>query len=585
VITPRDYQVEAVEAAEQAHDRGVVAPAEVMATGLGKTVVFSLVAKRWIGDRAPARRRGARVVALAHRTELVEQAQGELHDVAPELRTGIVMGNRNQTLHDVVCASPQTLNTPSRRRQLLDVGLVIVDECHHYAAPSFRAVLDHFTEQGALVLGMTATMSRQDGRSLGSVFDEVVFTRDIHFGVREGHLVRPTGIRVKVDALDLRTVRRRGNDYDLEALGTALVDSLAPKRIAEALQEHAPDGCIVVFAPSIASAEAIAEACAQAGMTSGVVSYRTPKDERRRLLEAHKDGTLQVICNAMVLTEGWNNKRCDTAVIARDTESDGLYQQMVGRILRPFPGKITAKVLDVVGVSQKRVLQAQIDLFGAEYAEPDEREACNCGTFISLSVQRNDCPCTRRPCLPDCQCGGYLDGKPCGCWTSSQPAELAEPVAELYVDGSLKHEQVDLFHGSRNAWLQTRGGTWFLAAGERLIAILPAAQAGHWDVLAMHRTRLRDPAYSRWVMRNVGDLGFAQAWAEGDVTPQEQTTAMRGRTWRVKAPTSDMIRQADRLGIVIPAGASGGEVVDMISIAQASARIDAQAEHLRRVQR
>ncbi|HKQ62446.1 MAG TPA: hypothetical protein VJS92_14235, partial [Candidatus Polarisedimenticolaceae bacterium] len=177
------------------------------------------------------------------------------------------------------------------------------------------------------------------------------------------------------------------------------------------------------------------------------------------------------------------------------------------------------------------------------------------------------------------------DGKPCGCWTSSEPAELVEPVAELYVDGSLRHEQVDLFHGSRNAWLQTRGGTWFIAAGERLIAILPAARLGHWDVLAMHRTRPRDPQYSRWVMRDVADLGFAQAWAEGDVTPQEQTTAARGRSWRVKAPTPDMRREAWRYGVEIPEGAHAGEVVDMISIAQASDRIDRQAAHLRSVQR
>lgn len=584
-LTPRDYQIEAVANTEAAHDRGVQSPAGVMATGLGKTVVFSVKAKRWIAEVAERRRAGRRVLALAHRTELVEQAQAELHDVAPELRTGIVMGTRNQTLHDVVVASPQTLNTPNRRRQLLNVGLLIVDECHHYAAPSFREVMRHFLDQGAVALGVTATMSRQDGRALAEVWPEVVFNRDIHFGVQHGYLVKPVGRRVRVDDLDLRTVRRRGTEYDVEALGEALVQSLAPKRIAEALLEHAPTDCTVIFAPSISSAEAMRDACREAGLTAEMVSYRTPKAERKAILQAHKDGSLQVVCNAMVLTEGWNNPRCRVAVIARNTSSSGLYQQMVGRVLRPYPGKTSALVLDVVGVSEAHTLQAQIDLFGAEYIEADERRPCACGTFIRLGVDRNDCPCGRRACLPDCQCAGYGDARPCGCWTSPVDEEPVEPVAELYVDGKTTAEAVDLFHGSKSQWLTTRGGTFFIAAGERFIAILPAPQAGRWDVLAMHRTRPRDPLFSRWVMRDVADLGFAQAWAEGDVTPAEQTTAARGRTWRVKPPTEDMIRQADRIGVVIPAGASGGEVVNLISIAQASDRIDRQVEQLRRVQR
>jgi superfamily II DNA or RNA helicase len=587
VITPRPYQSEAVAALEGAHDRGVVSPAAVMATGLGKTVVFSVKAQRWIAELAAARRRGRRVVVLAHRTELVGQAQEELHDVAPELRSGIVMGTRNQTLHDVVCASPQTLNTPSRRRQLLDVGLVIVDECHHYAAPSFREVIRHFTDQGALAIGVTATMGRQDGRSLAEVWQEVVFTRDIHFGVQHGYLVKPVGIRVKVDALDLRTVRRRGKDYDTEALGEALVDSLAPKRIAEALLEHAPTDCTVIFAPSIASADAMRDACREAGLTAESVNYKTPPAERRAILAAHKDGSLQVVCNSMVLTEGWNNPRCRVAVIARQPAGDELYQQMVGRVLRPFIDPITgirktsALVLDVTGCSRERTLQAQINLFGAEYAEQDEREPCKCWHWSrdGGEARFGACSCPRNRCGDACPCAGSK----CTC-TWPDPLELVEQPAELYVDGTLQHEAVDLFHGSRNAWLQTRGGTWFIAAGERFIAILPAARAGHWDVLAMHRTRPRDPAYSRWVMRDVADLGFAQAWAEGDVTPQEHTTAAKGRSWRGRRPDSGMLQQASRYGIVVDEGAYAGEVVNAISIAQASDRIDRQAAHLRSVQ-
>lgn len=559
-LQPRPYQQQAIEAAERGWARGLTAPAIVMATGLGKTVVFAHTAARF------AERTRRRVVVLAHRTELVDQARAKLAAVMPELQIGKVMGNANQTLAPIVVASPQTLRTLNRRRQLMNVGLVIADECHHYAAPSFREVLEHFREQGAVLLGVTATMSRSDKRSLGEVWQEVVFQRDIAFGQQHGFLVLARGKRVRVDDLDMRTVKRTSTgEYQAEAQGEALTASMAPKRIAEALTEHAPDGRTVAFAPTIGSAQAIAEDCRTAGFATETVHYKTPPGERRRILEQHESGALQVVTNAMVLTEGWDNPACDTAVIARQTNSNALYTQMVGRVLRPYFGKTSALILDVVGASERHTLQAQIELFGEEYAEQAEREPCHCSLGELCSCPRERCT-SECMCAPNCQCE----------W----PEQLElEDEGTLHVDGKIVAEDVDLFHGSENMWMVTAGGTHFLDAGERFIAIIPhAEQLGTWDVVSTSRYVPR--AHSRWLARAVPDLGFAQAYAEADITPAERRMARKGSGWRLQRPSIAQVRYAHGLGLQA-GGCSASELASKISIAEASARFDSAVQALR----
>jgi superfamily II DNA or RNA helicase len=564
----RDYQREAIEAIDEAHAEGTTKPAVVWATGLGKTVLFAKAAERFHAKT------GLRVLALAHRRELVAHAEEDLRSVAPGLSTGIVMGSRNQTLASVVCASPQTLAHESRRRQLLNVGLVIADECHHYAAPTFRKVLDHFTEQGALALGVTATLSRGDGLSLGKVWDKVVHTKDIAFGVANGWLVRPRGVRVRVDDLDLRTVRRNRatGDYDVDALGAAVIDSMAPKRIAEAILEHAQGRKTVVFAPNVESTEVIAEALQAAGIVAAPVHYKIPDALRDERLKRHTDelDPLQVLVNPMILTEGWNNPACSVAVIARKTSNNGLYIQMIGRVLRPSPGKRDALIIDVCGAAERNTLQAQIDLFGEE-PEEIERDPCLCvpgGDMV--------CTCRRGKCTEDCHCGG----RPCACvWPEMTELEVSEATHDAYADGRLVVEEIDLFHGSRNLWQTTYGGTHFITAGaDWYIAITPGRVPGMWDVVRMHKY---EQGNSRFVQRDQSDLGFAQAWAEQDVRPEELNFARKGTSWRKDVAKPNQLQLARRYGLPVHESMSRGEVSSMIDIYTASWRMDATAAMLR----
>lgn len=552
MIELRDYQREAVEAAERAWDAGLRRPAMVLPTGAGKTVVFAHVVARWLEhERRTGRHR--RAVVLAHRHELVEQAAAKLSDVAHELRVGVVKAARNETLARAVVASVQTLASPMRRRQLLDVGLIVVDEAHHATAATYVAILDHFgalggREDGALALGVTATMSRGDDSALGDIWEDVVFERSIAWMISHGWLVRPRGVRVRIAGLDLSRVRRTAGDYREGDLGRALEDALAPEAVASAMVEHVPPGSrpTILFAPTVRTAELFAETLREVGYGVAVVTGAMAAQERAQALQDFRDGRVQVLCNCMVLTEGTDLPMASCAVIARPTRHAGLYVQMVGRVLRLWPGKDDALVLDVVGASSRHGLTANIELFG-ESSALDALERVDDG-----AEQLDDDELT-------------LDaiGDALGADDVDDPS---------WINGPITSEEVDLFHGSKSMWLRTRAGVWFLPAGGRYLAILRGAPYGHegYNVAAVDQYR---PGASSWVITGVSDLSYAMAYAEGDVTPTEMVTARRERAWRLRKPSEKQRALAARYGIALN-GQTSGELSSLITVAHASYRID-----------
>lgn len=556
----RDYQREAVEANEAAWERGVRRPADVLPTGAGKTVVFAHQ-----GQRFRERHPGKRVLYLAHRTELIEQAAARLRDVMPGQRVGIVKASRNETMAPHVVASVQTLRSESRRAQLFDVGLIVVDECHHAAADSYVDVLSHFgaligerlgtraayrayREAPAVALGVTATMIRGDDRALGEIWQDVVYTRSIADMIAEGWLVRPRGVRVRVADLDLRGVRKMAGDYSGKALGEAIEQSLAPEAVAKAMSEHArlPDGGVrptILFAPLVATAELFRDALRDAGFTAEVVSGETPAAERAEALARFKRRELQVLCNAMLFTEGTDLPLASCVVIARPTLNPGLYVQMVGRVLRPDIGKDDALVLDVVGASVKHRLAAPVELFGTESFEGDDLE--------DEQAEQEEGP-------------GQDDTE---ITLDSVGSALDEPS---WANGDLVAEHVDLFHGSDSVWLRTQAGVWFLAPGDRYVCIVPG-QHGGYDVVSMHQVRLGD---SRWIAQGVQSLSYAMGWAEDDITPAERSRTTRDRSWRATRPDAAMRRRAKMAGIEITPGMTVGEINSRAAVIAATWRID-----------
>jgi superfamily II DNA or RNA helicase len=559
----RPYQREAITAVTRAWQT-MRSVAVVMATGLGKTETFNRIA----ADRAPLHR----VLIIADRIELIESTAMRLRRDYPALTVGIVMAGRNQTLANVVVGSVQTLRGEARLRQLLNVGTIIIDECDLAAAAGYRKIVDRFPE--AKVLGVTATFSRGDGKSLNSIFEDVVFQMPISDGIEHGYLVRPIGRRVGVDGLSLKGVRKTAGDYNDADLDAVLTASPAPEVIVKALAEHAPDDSAICFTPGVHFAHVMHDAFEAAGFTSAVLHADTPKPERAQIKKDVEQGKIQVVSNCGVWVRGTDVPRLKTAIIGPTMSNTG-YIQRVGRVLRPYPGYDSALVLDYGGASQRFSLNARVELFGEDLAAELEREPCDC-----FDEQTSFCTCGRARCGDDCSCGG---GSPdsCGCRRPERGEALGHAEPEEHTIGDVVSVEVDLFHGSKNHWLVTSGGTWFLPAGERFIAVVPGRVTNTWSAVAMHRST---PGDMRWIVRDIPDKGFAMKWAEGDITTKEHRSARKGRSWRAYPPTPIQLNLAREWGVITNPRMHGGEVADLINKAQAAARMDARVEWLRSIQ-
>jgi superfamily II DNA or RNA helicase len=561
VLPLRQYQGEGVAAVEDAWKHGVRRPAVVWPTGAGKTVGFAHLGARHLS----ANPRG-RVLAIAHTTELLDQMMGKFRSVAPGYRVGRVQANANETLARIVCASVQTLRNPNRRRMIRDVSMIIIDEAHHAVAQSYLDVIEHYGgfvgagQPGALVVGFTATMKRGDDLALGRVWQDVVHELAITDMIREGWLVRPVGLHVQVDDLDLSQVRTSRGDYREGDLGEALEQSLAPTAIAKAVAEHANDRKILLFAPTVSSAGVIADALRASGRSVGLIHGAMARADRQAALDAfrawngHGGGGTQVLANCQILTEGFDEPSADCVVIARPTRSPVLYQQIAGRVLRPYPGKTDALLLDVVGATKVHSLVSGIELFG-EDGEPKEPKTRNLLEWEDPDELDGDQQDARRALL-----GGH--------------------------DGPLIATEVDLFARSSMAWMRTRAGVYFLEGADRYIVIVPGAPrtADQWlahfdgrpagfDVVSLYKTQ----SYTeRVIVDGVADLQYAMAWADQDVSPGERTTAARDRSWRAKDPSKSpkLMALAERLRLHVPPGARMGEVSTMVSVALATKRID-----------
>jgi superfamily II DNA or RNA helicase len=356
-VTPtlRDYQREAMAATMSAWGSGMKRPAAVLATGLGKTVIFAELSRTLAasGSRRP--------LVLVHRDELVRQSVAKLRAADPELKIGVIQGRECGIARtDVVVASVQTLIRRLDVIQPSRFDLGIIDECHHAAADSYVKIMTHFgafdSASPSLWLGVTATMGRGDNRGLGDIWQDVVYERDIQFGVKNGFLV-PAEVRtVRLAGLDTDKVRVSQGDLAPGALAKAMSSAHAGPTIARAYAEFArnPDGTLrrgIVFAPKVETAQAWASDFLGLGIRCAVITGETKPEDRQGVYRDLAAGRLDVIASVMVLTEGFDLPAVEVAVIGRPTRSMALLTQMVGRVLRPSPdtGKRAALVIDVVG--------------------------------------------------------------------------------------------------------------------------------------------------------------------------------------------------------------------------------------------
>ncbi|MDY5835781.1 MAG: DEAD/DEAH box helicase [Eubacteriales bacterium] len=341
----RPYQQEAKEAILEEWDSGVDKTLLVLPTGTGKTIVFASV----IAERV---RRGGRALVLAHRAELLDQAADKLA-TATGLQCAVEKAEQTavDSFFRVTVGSVQTLMRDKRLnaypRGYYDT--IVVDEAHHAISDSYQKVLDYF--DSAKVLGVTATPDRGDMQSLGEYFDSVAYEYSIVQAIRENYLCPIKVLNIPL-SIDLSGVAVQSGDYQVSGLGTALDPYL--EQIADEIVKNCKDRKTVVFLPLIATSQKFCQMLQDRGIKATEVNGDSP--DRTEKLEAFDRGDYQVICNAMLLTEGWDCPSVDCIVVLRPTKVRSLYCQMVGRGTRLNQGKNDLLVLDFLWLTERHEL-------------------------------------------------------------------------------------------------------------------------------------------------------------------------------------------------------------------------------------
>lgn len=538
----RPYQTEAVMAVQSAWTvHNLTRPAVVLPTGTGKSTVIAELA-------ADARRRGARVILLAHRGELLDQMAASVGYVDPAGEpVGIVAADRDEPDTAIVAASFQTM---AKARRLASVGhrdVVLVDEAHHAPAKSYRGVLDELGSFGPRVLtcGFTATMVRADQEALGSIWEDVVYEKTLAWAISEGFLVTPRGKTVVMDDLNkLAKIRNVAGDYNqgkLEEVMAASVDSTV-----DAIMTHAPDRAMIVFATGVDHAEILAMLLTERGVPARAVVGSHSREYRQEAYEAFRDGSLQALVTVQVLTEGADFPRCDAVVMGRPTRSQSLYSQMVGRALRPYEGKTDALVLDLTGTARDMSLVTLTDLHSEAKTERVKADSVEPLEDLDLDAE------------------AVLD---------KVPARERIGVIDL--------EDIDLLTGSDANWMHTARGVRFLDCRDELVFLWPADES-------------KDPADLESGLVKVGHISAkgnvtggwlgngAQGTLEQAIEAAEIYAARSGQfpaksaKWRVstQAASEGQLRFARSLGIDGADAMTKGRVADEITVRLATRRLD-----------
>lgn len=330
MIRLRPYQEEAVKAINEKWgewDHELL----VLPTGCGKTVVFNKIAH----DRTD------NVLILAHRDELIEQARDKYFNMY-----GDTPGKIKAKESDIRRVTVGSVQTMARRDYSGQFSTIIVDEAHHTISPSYQNVLGQFP--GAKVLGVTATPDRGDKKSLARFYDGIAYEYSLKKAVKEGYLCDIVARTVPLQ-IDMNDVKVSVGDFQLDSIAETLEPYLP--QIADAVKMYAADRKTVIFCPLISIAQELAS------MIPGAKEVNGNSPDRKEILEwFDKADKGAVLCNAMLLTEGWDCPSTDCVVVLRPTKIRSLYCQMVGRGTRLFPGKENLLILDFLWLCQKHNL-------------------------------------------------------------------------------------------------------------------------------------------------------------------------------------------------------------------------------------
>lgn len=520
----RDYQRACVDAIVSNARNGVRRQLAVLATGAGKTAIFSHL------PRALAARRS---LFLEHREELVRHTEATLAKVNPGVPIGTEMAERRAGDEPLVVASIQSLVARLDRYPAGSVDLCVVDEAHHAIARSYSRVIDGLgLMNGAGVLvGFTATAGRSDGVGLGRVFEKIVYSKSLKEMIDAGWLVDVEGYRVTTDA-NLQGVKTTAGDYATGQLSRAVNTEARNALVVDAWERVARGQKTLAFAVDVQHAADLAAAFRARGYRTESVDGSMAKAKRREIIKKFSAGKLDVLANCALLTEGFDVPNIGAVLMARPTKSRGLYTQMLGRGTRTAPGKEKLVLIDFVDNSRRNDVVSLPSLFGLN---------------------------------PELNCRGRKVAELSGRVESAGADGMAyADVAKL--EASI--ERINLFRvqplpdevacQTRNAWVRVLDGVFRLGLPERRAFVVVENALGRADLFREKNGERRH--VGEWA--NLGDALF-QA---DKLVPKDCIGAvLRAAKWRTERPTPGQLSTARKLRIPVPKGATKGDVSLMIS--------------------
>ena len=330
----REYQLNGIKQIFEHWKAGKQSVLFQMPTGTGKTVLFSSIVK--MGSE-----RSRKILIVVHRIELVKQITTHLEDEG--IMVGrIVSGRKNDYSYEIQVASIQTLF----RRPAPEADLIIIDECHHAKAETYRNLWVIYPN--AKFLGVTATPIRLNGEGFDDLFDVLVESPSIQHFIDKGYLV-PVNYFVGANP-DLSGVKKQKGDYITKMLSEVMMEGSIMSDLIESYQDKCNGKSAIVFAVDVEHSKEIVERYKKVGIEASHIDSKTPLDQREQILSDFKEGIIKVVSNVEIITEGFDFPECEVVQLARPTKSLVLYLQMVGRVMRPAKNKKEGIILDNAGL-------------------------------------------------------------------------------------------------------------------------------------------------------------------------------------------------------------------------------------------
>ncbi|OPZ02199.1 MAG: type I restriction enzyme EcoKI subunit R [Alphaproteobacteria bacterium ADurb.BinA305] len=538
----RDYQTRAI--ADIRRDLTEVdRTLAIMATGTGKTATFLA----WLDECLAAGELG-RALVVAHRRELIQQPIDRMADHFPQLSplSGVVMADRNDVSARVIVATVQTLAAKGRMDAILAHGPithVVIDECHHTTAATYRKVIDQLP--AAKVLGVTATPLRADGDGLSRVFERVSVRLPISAAIRAGALVPFDALGVQLP-ISLAGLRETADGWEAEPLGNLLSAANVLEIVIDHWRQYAQGRQTIAFTASVAQAAATAQAFEAAGIKAAFVSGETPLAERDDILKRYSRGDLQLVANCQVLVEGFDAPATSAVLMICPTKSDLAYVQKLGRGLRTSENKSDCRVIDFAPLEDRDVIMAGDVLGKPRDVKQAEAKAQRSGVMCAIGVDALGEAATIDPSRLIVKVLNLLR-KDALAWT----VDGVYTTATLTADETLCIVMPDTARVAQ-AEAMRASGAW-TPAHEQLLRHIRSCRLYHVNGAARH----------------VGTyVDFEGAKAAADLIALDNFDAKlskRRADWRSKQPSPAQIAFAHRLHIQIPERCTKGGLAQLIT--------------------